>query len=360
MAIYSTLYGLPKSMVDYLNQPLPDISNLYTPPVAGINPIKPDPDDPEGIVSLYPEVVASGDGGSNPFSIRTSDQYNPYAYNQAMRNTEKFGQTVGPNPDLYYAPQTGIEQLMSKIPTPLGFLKKGLDAIADKLGPNKTAIFQNELLGQGINLDNIGRISGGIMAGYNPVSGGLLNMLTGGAYGEPTQYGLEKAVEKRQENIRNTLQDKYGLSNEQIDDVLSEIEETGTYKGPLGFNQIMGTTTNLFEDLFDVGQFGLKNKNALEKLNLINQQKLKEKRQRDPAFIEQQKIEKNAKIRRDFQQKVADAEKQKTGSGDFAGKGSGAKGPAGGQTSKENRGNRGADYSSAGKTGAKGGFGYGL
>jgi hypothetical protein len=24
------------------------------------------------------------------------------------------------------------------------------------------------------------------MAGYNPVSGGLLNMLTGGEYGEPT------------------------------------------------------------------------------------------------------------------------------------------------------------------------------
>jgi hypothetical protein len=59
MAIYSTLYGLPQSMVDYLNQPLPDISNLYTPPVARINPIRPSPDDPQGIVSLYPEVAAS-------------------------------------------------------------------------------------------------------------------------------------------------------------------------------------------------------------------------------------------------------------------------------------------------------------
>jgi hypothetical protein len=29
MAIYSTLYGLPQSMVDYLNQPLPDISGIY-------------------------------------------------------------------------------------------------------------------------------------------------------------------------------------------------------------------------------------------------------------------------------------------------------------------------------------------
>jgi hypothetical protein len=53
---------------------------------------------------------------------------------------------------------TGIEQLMSKIPTPFGFVKKGLDALGDKLPVNRTAIFQNELLGQGIKLDNIGRI----------------------------------------------------------------------------------------------------------------------------------------------------------------------------------------------------------
>jgi hypothetical protein len=90
------------------------------------------------VVSLYPEVVASGDGFS-PYdirpgdsSIRTPDQYSPYAYNQAMRNTEKFGQTVGPNPDLYYAPQTGIEQLLNKFPT-FGGIKTALDALGDKL-----------------------------------------------------------------------------------------------------------------------------------------------------------------------------------------------------------------------------------
>jgi hypothetical protein len=347
MALYDTRFGLPQIMADYLNQALPDISNLYTPPIQRINPIRPSPDDPEGIKSLYPEVVESGDGGGfSPYSIdprdvtiRTSDQYNPYAYNQAMRNTEKFGQTVGPNPDLYYAPLTGIEQLMSKIPAPLGFVKKGLDALADKLPVNRTAIFQNELLGQGIKLDNIGRIvtdnyntPEGIMAGYNPVSGGLLNMLTGGAYGEPTQYGLANAVAERQENIRDTLQDKYGLSNQQIEDVLSEIEKTGTYTGPLGFNQTMGKTTNLFKNLSDLGKFDLINKNALEKLNLISKQKLKEKRESDPAFIEQQKIEKAAETRRDFQQTVKDAEKK--AADEFAGKGSGASGPAGGAAKK--------------------------
>jgi hypothetical protein len=54
MAIYSTLYGLPQSMVDYLNQPLPDISGLsYTPVEA---PTIEDVITEEGIASLYPQV----------------------------------------------------------------------------------------------------------------------------------------------------------------------------------------------------------------------------------------------------------------------------------------------------------------
>jgi hypothetical protein len=304
MAIYSTLYGLPQSMVDYLNQSLPDISGIFQPSGSSITtPVSvEDVITEEGIASLYPQVATSGGGGDSfsPYnirpgdsSIRTFDQYNPYAYNQAMRNTEKFGQTVGPNPNLYYAPPTGIEQLLSKIPTPFGFVKKGLDALGNKLPVNEAAIFQNELLGQGIKLDSLGRIvtdnyntPEGIMAGYNTVSGGGLNMLTGGAYGEPTQYGLEKSIAERQENIRNTLQDKYGLSDQQIDQVLDEIEETGTYTGKLGFNQTMDKTTNLFKNLSDLGKFDLINENALERLNLIFEQKQEEKRQKKQAEID--------------------------------------------------------------------------
>jgi hypothetical protein len=304
MALYDTRFGLPQIMADYLNQALPDISNLYTPPIQRINPIRPSPDDSVVGLPYYkdePMPQPSGGDGFSPYdirpgdsSIRTSDQYNPYAYRQAAAKSG-FGIPSGILADssYLYPQKTGIEQLLSKIPTPLGFVKKGLDALGDKLPVNRTAIFQNELLGQGIKLDNIGRIvtdnyrtPEGIMAGYNPVSGGLLNMLTGGAYGEPTQYGLEKSVAEKQSNIRDTLQDKYGLSNEQIEDVLSEIEETGTYTGPLGFNQIMGKTTNLFEDLFNVGQFDLMQKKALEKSNLIFEQKLEEKRQKKQAEID--------------------------------------------------------------------------
>jgi len=50
-------------------------------------------------------------------------------------------------------------------------------------------------------LDPVGRVASGIMAGYNPVSGGLLNMITGGKYGEPTRFGLANAARQRIENI---------------------------------------------------------------------------------------------------------------------------------------------------------------
>jgi hypothetical protein len=48
----------------------------------------------------------------------------------------------------------------------------------------------------------------------------------------------------------------------------------------------MGKTTNLFEDLFNVGQYDLKQKDALKKSNLIFEQKQEEKRQKKQAEID--------------------------------------------------------------------------
>jgi len=57
--------------------------------------------------------------------------------------------------------------------------------------------------------DNMGRVpQGQLMAGYNPVSGGLLNMLTGGKMGEETTYGLSGAIDKRIARINKTLKKK--------------------------------------------------------------------------------------------------------------------------------------------------------
>ena len=61
--IYDTRYGLPQSMVDYLNQGLPSISGIFQPPVATV------PDLPKDAptIELTPEqlVLLYGDGDEN-------------------------------------------------------------------------------------------------------------------------------------------------------------------------------------------------------------------------------------------------------------------------------------------------------
>ena len=62
--IYDTRYGLPQSMVNYSNQPLPDISGIfqYIPPVATVPDLPEDAPTigltPEQLTLLYPQ----GDG----------------------------------------------------------------------------------------------------------------------------------------------------------------------------------------------------------------------------------------------------------------------------------------------------------
>jgi hypothetical protein len=103
MALYDTRFGLQQSVVDYLNQGLPSISGIFQPSGPSIPtplveaPTIEDVITEEGIASLYPQVAAS-DGGGDGFSpydirpgdssIRTSDQYNPYAYRQALEKYE--------------------------------------------------------------------------------------------------------------------------------------------------------------------------------------------------------------------------------------------------------------------------------
>jgi hypothetical protein len=299
----ATLYDLA---MQYLRQGLPDISGIFpattTPPPVKIDPV--DGGDVQPLLPVMPQP--SGGDGFSPYdirpgdsSIRTSDQYNPYAYRQAAESryvgdlypTETgLQKQMSMYPD-YYGVQgrtlTGIEQLMSKIPTPLGFVKKGLDAIADRLPPNKTAIFQNELLGQGIKLDSLGRIvtdnyntPQGIMAGYNTVSGGGLNMLTGGKYGEPTTYGLDKSYDQRRETVAKALE-KMGMSKEDIEAALA-----GEYTGEAPINPITGKPTTLVDrlGLFNQSQ-NLLNK-SLSMADLIFEQKQEEERQKKQAEID--------------------------------------------------------------------------
>ena len=73
--------------------------------------------------------------------------------------------------------------------------------------------------------DDIGRVAPGeLMAGYNPVYGGFLNMITGGRLGTPTQYGLQDAYQERIDTIEESLNkfDKYDVTSPNFDPVATK------------------------------------------------------------------------------------------------------------------------------------------
>jgi hypothetical protein len=91
----------------------------------------------------------------------------------------------------------GILDLIMSIAVPgYGFLKNIGSSF--KQDPRATGI-RNFYSPEG--LTSTGSIASGIMKGYNPISGGALNFFTGGKFGQPTQYGLSRAMQKRIENI---------------------------------------------------------------------------------------------------------------------------------------------------------------
>ena len=175
----ATLYDLA---MKYLRQGLPSIDPIFPstiPPIGGTPTQPTQPTQPvQGIINTNVATGGGGDGfnvyNPDPNRTRTIDNYSPYAYNRAMRNTEKFGETVGPNPDLYYAPpMDGIPGMIQGY-LKNSFLGRGLDSLKDMMPVNPRAKLENELLGSGIMLDDIGRVvsndyntAEGIMSGYN-------------------------------------------------------------------------------------------------------------------------------------------------------------------------------------------------
>jgi len=83
-----------------------------------------------------------------------------------------------------------------------GNILKGLGALEQ----NPDATFMRDYYGgeDGSNIKD-GTIQSGLMAGYNPVSGGFLNMISGGRFGRPTNYGLQRAYQKRIDMISKNL-----------------------------------------------------------------------------------------------------------------------------------------------------------
>lgn len=178
---------------------------------------------------------------NNPFNpnmdqIRTD--FNPRPFNLAMRNTEKFGSTVGPNPDLFFAPQSQLQSqlggIIDLIPG-VGGIKRGINVIKDMLPINQRAILENEARGQGIFTDDIGRIVGdpntaqGIMAGYN------LGKITRGTFNKRRKNIEEGLMKVDPEAARERL----GLLDEAEEDLFGSVS-TPDFIGPYTQGGIFG------------------------------------------------------------------------------------------------------------------------
>ena len=111
---------------------------------------------------------------------------------------------------------------------------------------------------------------------YNTVSGGALYTLSGGQKGTPVTYGLQGAYEKRSDNMTETLQSKYGLTDAEIASVKAG-NITDTIKDK-AYNETMGKTTNLLKDLSNV------EKAKKEEADMLGITAAKEKRQKELEF----------------------------------------------------------------------------
>jgi len=97
-----------------------------------------------------------------------------------------------------------------------GSLLRGITSLLPERDPRQKAL--EDFYG---NIKD-GTIQSGLMAGYNPVSGGLLNMLTGGKMGEETTYGLSGAIDKRMARIQKTLAKQRKDKKRQESEVLKQ------------------------------------------------------------------------------------------------------------------------------------------
>ena len=174
------------------------------------------------------------------YDFRKSLDYDPSL--SATANQKQFDMAQ----NYYNAPPqsaTGqfLNQAMNFMPG-IGAAKKGIEFLGGLLPPNQRAILENELRGSGVYTDDIGRVVGdintaeGVMAGYNA------NKIT------------DQTYTNRRDTIANTLSEKYGMSQADIDSAID-----GTYTG--------NVETNLIDRLSNLNksQFILNNVNKTSK-----------------------------------------------------------------------------------------------
>jgi len=199
-----------------------------------------DPDD-EGTV--YSDEVNN--------ALLPPEQQDPGFWETARDNFIQTGQDVGnlfkdlgsQGIDIGKLAGTTILNLAGKALTGVPLLGTALNLLGNlpPRDPRQTAL--EELY----DVEN-GTIQSGLMAGYNPVSGGGLYTLTGGRAGEEPTYGLQEAYDDRIGDVTRTLQDKYDFTKEEIDQI-----KAGNITSDIiakGYSDTMGKTTNNIQKCF--------------------------------------------------------------------------------------------------------------
>ena len=205
--------------------------------------------------------------------------------------SDKFRDVLPPS----QTPKVGFGQKIKDFITSGGItgnIIRGIGSLLPKQDPRVGAL--NELYP---DKTSAGTISSGLMTGYNPVSGGGLYTLTGGRYGDEPTYGLDESYDKRRGVVSNTLKEKYGMTDADIEAALA-----GEYTGDIPINPATGKPTDL------INRLGLFNQSQ----NLLNERL----RQADVVFNQRIKERQNRdRIGRETKQKAEAARKGQTYTG---------------------------------------------
>jgi hypothetical protein len=246
---------------------------------------------PAGIPTVYQPQGSGGGGGFNPYNPDMSQIRTDYNPNFDFRTYQDFEGRYGDSltgmdrkqmdmyPEYYGVdtgvPKTGIAGFMDKavnfIPG-VGALKTAGKFIGGALNQfmpvNQRAIMENELRGQGVFVDDIGRIVAG-PGGYNTPEGIMA--------GYNAAQMNEGTFDKRTDRIGQTLGEKYGLSAADIqgiaDGTLTEEDIQNKY----------GINTNLISNLRNIN---IAKQNFVKTQNKAAEIAAFEKLQKEQAKIE--------------------------------------------------------------------------
>ena len=238
-----------------------------------------------GVNTLPVNMGGGGGGGFNPYNPDMSQIRTDFRPEYDFRRYSEYGmypstmdrKQMDMNQEYFYdrpsAMQQKISGLMNFIPG-IGGLKRGAEfvgGILNKFMPvNQRAILENQLRGQGVLTDDIGRIVAG-PGGYNTPEGIMAGYNAAQMTGE--------TFDKRTGNIADTLSEKYGFTAADINNlnngiITPEMEQKAKMSS--------GKTSNLLSNYININ---------LAKQNFLTQQT---KAAEIAAFKEAEKIRKES------------------------------------------------------------------